>query len=90
MRKKYKYENYEFLIEVKLNVKVERHIGGLRYHQVSIKNMGTDKFDTTAMSTTEFLETSVKNLEKAARDWVDFENGATSTEKVLIKLGFTK
>lgn len=88
--KQHKYKGYTFNIEVILNFRIEKCIGGKREHIIRINDIGPSKYYQNHLAETHHLEEIIELMILEAEKWVDHQiNGGKSIEEVLLLgLGF--
>jgi len=91
LRKTHNYKNFEFIILVELNVKVERALDGARYHKVSINNSGHNNYYQVVNDVTDVtLNEVILKLINDAEAYVDgnTDKKYTPIQKGLLDMGF--
>ena len=91
MNNQFEYKGYKFNIKVEFDVKVEKCIGGKRWHRVFLNHMGSANW---GVQDNEVEDSSllgrIEGVKKEAEDWVNkrHNTGYTETQKALLEMGF--
>ena len=89
MNKEFEYRGYRFNINVKFNTRVEKKIGGKRWHTIITNDMGVSNYYIKNEAEDDFLILFVESAERLAKEWVDKRiDNTQSTDERLIELGF--
>lgn len=89
MNKKFEYRGYKFNIGVEFNTRVERRMGGERWHTVTINCMDSDNYYKKEEVKDRFLEVCVQDAERLAKQHIDEkEDGKKPCDERLSALGF--
>ena len=93
MNKQIEYKGHKFNIKVEFNVRAERHIGGKKWHKVSINDMGASNWCFVIPEVLDSdLVKSISIAEHQAAAYVDgrSEDLPTPAVQELLALGFKK
>ena len=72
MNKQFEYKGYRFNIKVSFNVKAERHIGGKRWHRLSVSGMGARNWSFEKPEVLdEDLVGAINDIQKRAEEYID-------------------
>lgn len=89
MNKQFEYNGYKFNIKVEFNTKVERRIGGLRWHTVTINDMGHGNYYEKKEYEDGNLVAGVQMIESRAKYYVDNRTDTNPLQdQRLLDLGF--
>lgn len=89
MNKQFEYRGFNFNIKVELNTKVEKCIGGERWHTVTTNCMDADNYYKKEEVHDKFLVMCVQGCEILAKKYVDEKlDGKPSPDARLSELGF--
>jgi hypothetical protein len=90
MNKEFEYRGYTFNIKVEVNHTVNRHLGGISRHKVTLNDMGPSNYYETRFCISIELPNCIDNMTGVAKKWVDkqLDNSRTEEEELLISLGF--
>jgi len=89
MDKEFKYRGYRFNINVALNTRVEKRLGGERWHTVTVNCMDFFNYYKKEDVKDQFLELCVQDAERLAKRYIDEkEDGEKSADDRLSALGF--
>jgi len=76
---------HEFNIKVKLNFRVERHLGGKCLHQITCNDIGIGNFYKKLLCESVDLEKTIASVENEAKKYVDLlSDGKKSVEEELL------
>ena len=89
MNKEFEYRGFNFNIKVELNTKVERRIGGERWHTVTINCMNLDNYYNKEQINDKLLVLYVQDCERVAKKYVDAKlDEKPRVDERLSELGF--
>ena len=93
MNKQFDYKGYRYNVKVAFNVKAERHIGGKRWHKVSISGMGARNwgFEKPEVLDENLVE-AINDIQKQAEAYIDgsIVDKLTPVQEALLAMGFHK
>lgn len=91
MSKNFSYRGYAFTVVVVFNIKIEKRLGGKRWHRLMIKTVdaGGDGFIESRYVEDSDLNEEITIVTNLAKDWVKTKlDGRMPEDKRLIDLGF--
>jgi len=90
--KKWEYKGYEFETTVELDARIEKHIGGRRWHRLNVKITKDYQYATFDEVLSTDLFDMINQQEQSAKDYVDGAGFKPQIEEEnkLLELGFTE
>lgn len=93
MNKQFFYKGFNFNIKVVTDFKQDRHVGGKRWHLISLNDMGaTNYLKLREVESSEAIDVHVNGMIVDAKLYVDKTLdktvGYTATQKKLFEMGF--
>ena len=89
MTKGIQCDGHLFTITVVVNYRVERHPGGSRFHQVSIKSVGSSDYHKTEEVLDSELEKEISRMKQDVIRWVKYKKHVNDPAVIkLTELGF--
>lgn len=92
MNKIHEYRGFKFNIKVELNYKVEKKINGVKYHKITLNDMGPSNYYKSYLCETDILLSYISDMINSAEEWVDnlIDGPKPFEQKILESIGFTK